>query len=562
MTWLRRNGALLVPSPDRRGGSAIAALPAIVAAAVTLALPAQDAPRLRSITVHNQDIFSDTEAGTNPFFWLANLLHATTDEAVIRRELWFQPGDRVTQAEVEEAARNLRALRLFGAATTELVRHDDDSADLVVQTRDRFTLSLSASVASVGGVEKYNFRIAENNLFGTGKGFAAVVSQEDNETTRQLRFSDPQFLGTWHTLFVRVGDTEQGNFGEFALARPFRRLEDPYSYGVEMAAAEEELDYFQRGEEVAQVPQHRADLRLYGATQHGPRELRDTWGLDLRLRQRDYSPATGIGATSIDVPGDTDEIEFGPYWARDWRPEFRIGRRIDSLDFDEDLPLGAHLGLRLAGRWRQEAGHGGELQPVLAVELRGALSPAEHTYLTLDVDAEARLADGALAGYGGYAALHGYWQGLPAQTLCGSVRFDAIAEFQGLQPQLTLGEDNGLRGYPAREFAGSRMVRCNFEDRIDTGLEFLSLRLGVVAFADIGFLHDPVLGQSLSDPIRSVGCGLRLGSSHLFGNRVLRLDVAWPLDDPIGDSYSMSVSVAVGQVFTFFGNASSLSTEF
>jgi hypothetical protein len=139
---------------------------------------------------------------------------------------------------------------------------------------------------------------------------------------------------------------------------------------------------------------------------------------------------------------------------------------------------------------------------------------------------------------------------------------DVAAERQDLVPQLTLGEDNGLRGCPAREFSGIRYARLNLENRIDTGLEVLSVRLGAAAFCDVGWMHDPSQGLSMSDPIRAVGVGLRLGSSHLFGSKVLRLDVAWPLDDYGGEDYGVSVSFATGQVFTVFGNASELRRDF
>ena len=123
--------------------------------------------------------------------------------------------------------------------------------------------------------------------------------------------------------------------------------------------------------------------------------------------------------------------------------------------------------------------------------------------------------------------------------------------------ELTLGEDNGLRGYPAREFSGSRRVRFNFEDRIDTGLEFRTVRLGLVPFFDTAWIGDNEWGS----PLASVGLGLRIGSPEIFGRGVLRFDLAFPLTEVGGESFDPSLSIALGQVFTFFGNSSLLTSR-
>src|SRR5690606_9644578 len=95
---------------------------------------------LRAIRVSTRDIFEREKAQDNLLFRLANTLHATTHSSVVWREIWFEPGDRVTLDEVAELERNLRAMRLFGEAHARLVDAGNGEADLDVQTRDRFSL--------------------------------------------------------------------------------------------------------------------------------------------------------------------------------------------------------------------------------------------------------------------------------------------------------------------------------------------------------------------------------------------------------------------------------------
>lgn len=535
---------------------------AIAGLAPWLLAQQDDGWRLRDVRTIRDDVFTAEQADGNPLYWLANLLHATTQQEVVTREVWLHRGDRVTAHEREEIERNLRAMGLFGAVHGELLPVGEGEADLVLHTRDRFSLTASASVARVGGVDRLSFRLSDSNLLGTGKALVAASNRTDDDRTAWLRYHDPQLFGSRLTLSARTGNTDEGDFTDLELQRPFRRLDDPHAFGVRVVSEDEDIDRHRAGERVAEVPTRQRMARLYGALGNGPREQRTTWGLDLRLHRHDYEPAFGVAAAQTRVPGDTDEVEFGPYFAIDWRPEFQRVRGLDAIDFDEDLPIGAHLGLRLAARHRNEAGRDAAIQPVVGFDARFATNPAPATWLTFAGFAQARTEDRLLAGWHAGAALHGFWQGLTAQTWAASLTGDIVGERQDLQAQVTLGEDSGLRGYPAREFTGSRRVRLNLEDRIDTGVQILSVHLGLAAFADVGWVHGAEERLSLDQAWRGVGCGLRLGSSHLFGNRVLRLDVAWPLDERDRDDYGVSVSFSVGQVFAFFGNADTLERDF
>ena len=122
--------------------------------------------------------------------------------------------------------------------------------------------------------------------------------------------------------------------------------------------------------------------------------------------------------------------------------------------------------------------------------LRAALNPLEDTYVTLGSSGSWRSFEGEMLGRTLSSSLHVYNQSLNHQTLAASLTYDSVFEGEDLPAQLTLGEDNGLRGYPAREFSGTRRVRLNLENRIDTGLDLLSLHLGLVTFFDSSWIGD------------------------------------------------------------------------
>ncbi|MFO1078054.1 MAG: hypothetical protein U1E73_10080 [Planctomycetota bacterium] len=538
----------------RLGRFAFAVAVAGAAAAVSQE-GAGEATLLGAVEIHCADVFDAAGAATNPVYGLANALHAITDEAVVAREVWLAPGDRITAADAAEIERNLRALGLFGAVTVELRPAGPGRSDLVIRTRDRFSLTASAGVSRVGGIDKVVFRLSESNLLGTGKAVALASSRADGQRAQLLHFTDPQLFGSWHVLDVDAGTTDTGGFASVALSRPQRRLEDPFTYGCSFAHVDENLHRYRDGRTVAEVPSLRDGLHLFGARSDGRRELRRAIGLDLRASRRDYDPAFGEEAALVRVPGATQEFELGPYWSLDWRPRFDVVRRLDALDYDEDIALGMHCDVRLAGRWRDEAGVGDAVQPLLATAARAVFAPVDDCYVALATAATARLEGDREVGWHVGASAHACWLGLPAQTLVFRATIDDLGERQDFAAQLTLGEDNGLRGYSARAFAGSRRVRLNVEDRIDTGIEILSVHIGLAAFCDVGWMDDPDAGRALGAPHGGVGVGLRFGSSHLVGRQVLRLDCAWPLDaDPVAGN-RVSVSFTVGQLFGFLDDA-------
>jgi hypothetical protein len=524
------------------------------------ALPAQDsrpAPRLRRVEVATRDVFGE-EARTNPFYALIDVLHGTTDPEVVRRELWLRPGDPITAADVLEIERVLRATRLFAEVEARTRDAGAGKADLLVDTSDRFTLAVQAGISRVGGVEKFSGQLSEWNLFGTGKRVTAAVRETEDEHRRWLEYNDPQLLGTWHQLRARVDTTDEGDGWVLGVARPFHHLLDPWSYGVEVEHLEHRRDWFDLGETVAEVPERRGELRAFVAAGAGPRQTRTAAGADLRARLCEYDPPVGAQAGAQRAAPDVREVQLGPTWRIDHHARYVERSGIDAIDYVEDLALGAGAGVRAAGAWRDLHGREPRVQPVLEVDGWLALEPWPDTYLTAEARAGVRAGRDGVAGWRTSCALHAYQCSLPAQTLAASLTFDAAGEREELLPQFTLGEDNGLRGYPARELAGPRMLRCNLEDRIRTGIQFLSLHVGIAVFTDFGAVHDPRHDLGLDDLFHAAGVGLRFGSRRLLGSRVLRLDVAWPFDDLDGDRFGVSVSFGGGQVFTFFGNNSEL----
>ncbi|HEX5054361.1 MAG TPA: hypothetical protein VFZ65_21460 [Planctomycetota bacterium] len=525
------------------------ALPAAVLAQEQVR-PGTRSGRLRDVRISTSDVFSDEYATEHLLAAAVNALHWTTREQVIAREIWFERGSIVTAEDTAELERNLRALNLFADVSVRLApTGNDGEVDLEVTTRDRLTLSFGGGGSYLGGVTGVRFALGESNLFGQGDALgASFFENSDGEYRGTLVYTDLHVLDTWHTGSVRYSRTDDGDSLGLSLRRPFKHLTDPRSYGFDANHDEVGVDYYRDGESVANVHDigdgFDANL-LWG---DGPPDRRRTAGIVLALDAHDYDPATGPAAAEIRVPSDTQSAFLGPTARWRWIDGYRKVEGLDTIDYIQDLTLGLDVGATLGVRWRDEQGAGADLEPELRADVSWATEPLTGVFTNLGASGSMRLRDRDFVGWYGSLAGRAYAQVDSANTLAASVVFDAVEEKEGLPVELTLGEDNGLRGYPAHAFSGTRRLRTNLEDRLDTGLEFATLRLGLVAFFDTGWTgRDEFLGA----PSSSVGFGLRIATKKLLGAGVVRIDFAKPLESFDGEGTGWKVSVSSGQVFGF-----------
>ena len=79
-----------------------------------------------------------------------------------------------------------------------------------------------------------------------------------------------------------------------------------------------------------------------------------------------------------------------------------------------------------------------------------------------------------------------YCRATPRQTFYARLGLD-VGENLDPQNQLLLGGDNGLRGYPTRQFDGNRRALLTLEHRFFSDIEvFRLIRIGFAGFADVG----------------------------------------------------------------------------
>lgn len=564
--------AACASTANDRDGLGAAVAPADDTPQVTAEAASDQVWTLGTVEVDTRDIYSDEEVEHNWIARVLNATHWTTRASVVRREFWIAPGQPLRMADVEELERNLRATGLFrevrvrlvprtaadgagpedarGAAAAADPSATADVADVFIETEDRLSISIGASGSFVGAVSSLGTTISESNLFGMGDRIAVGYSENSEDEFRgALSYRDRHFLGSWVTATAQIGRTEEGEFGGIGFERPFKHLADDESWRIAAATNETAVDYYDSGDVVAEVPVLRDSFDAAVSRRFGTTERSWTAGLRAQYDTADFSAARGPGAASIDVPGDTESTFAGFAFGHRTIFGFREVQGLDTLGYVQDLQLSADFDALIGPTFRSEEGEENSTQPTVGLNTHFAFEPLHDTFVSIAANGRGRMDGDDLQGWALGFDLTAYELALRPHTLAAHLSFDEADENEGLPIQLTLGEDQGLRGYPAQEFAGERVLKLNFEDRIDFGARLGTVQFGAVVFFDVGWIEDR--GEGFGAPLRSVGFGLRLGSDALLGARVVRIDLSFPLDDFEGEEFDPLVSLSLGQVFTF-----------
>ena len=192
---------------------------------------------------------------------------------------------------------------------------------------------------------------------------------------------------------------------------------------------------------------------------------------------------------------------------------------INSLSFEQDVTLGTNVEVAL-GLEQDQRPTGTRILPT--VFLRGGARNAigAHNYLNFGIGSSVQWDDSNLESWSISTAATWFNRRLTNQTIAARIIYESAFDATGLPPTQRLGEDNGLRGYPARQFNAEQSLLINMEYRRTTRFNLLSLELGVLGFADAGWVADRAGSRSLSnlleEPITSAGVGIRIGSPQLL----------------------------------------------
>ncbi len=484
---------------------------------------------IRSIDLRIRNIFNLNDPQEDkPLYRLANRLHIQTREATVRARLLFRSGDSFSQRTLAETERHLRELDYLYDARISVVRYEPPYVDLVVITRDVWTLQPGLSYDRKGGASSSEFELQEENLFGYGKRIAVSRNRDVERTSLTAQWRDPNIFGSHWRDDLAYSSNDDGHFQQMLLERPFYSFDTRWSIGVAARDGVRVDPRYDLGELVDEFRHDETLLEVYGGISGG---LVDGWTRRWLAGWRYHHNSFAISPqrlVPLELPPERKLTYpwIGVQWIED---RYETTSNLNQINRTEDLFYGRALRLELG--WSSPVWGADRDALLLAATAQEGFRFDEHKSLFVDMTAYGRIESGVLVNVGTGAQGRYYWRWAPKRVF--AVTMDALAT-RRLDPenQILLGGDNGLRGYPLRYQTGTSRALLSVEQRYYTNwFPFRLFHVGAAVFFDAGrtWGSGPVGTESLGW-LKDVGVGLRLGNARSAFGSVLHFDIAFALD--------------------------------
>ncbi|MBI3550930.1 MAG: hypothetical protein HY077_00305 [Elusimicrobia bacterium] len=510
-------------------------------------------PFIAGVRVEHVNVFDPAVQGENWWlFRLADRIHFTTREEVIRRELLLGPGDKWDSFKALESERNLRQLNIFRRAEVKPVPKPDGKLDLLARTQDSWTLALQAGAGTEGGQTLLRYGVSEDNLLGYGKSIGAFHTEDGRLVRNEFRYRDSRFLGSrfsFDPFFTRTG---HGTSVGSDLIRPFFSLETPTAAGGNWSHTVDESILYRDSEEGSKfVLKNDTVLAATGA-----RLPQDRWAAQ-RVEAGWYAQKDQFYPFDLTADGTlpTDRTLSGPVVGYNLvQPRYVKETYINKMERVEDFNMGNEL--RVFGGFMGRALGSDRDRWIYNIADQQGVYFAPGRFILAQIGAKGRLANARPDNTLIFANLNLFyatdWQ-IP-QTWVAHIEANKGRNLDG-ENQIILGGNNGLRGYKNYSFTGAESLLLNLEDRFFLPGEYFHLvRFGAAVFWDTGAVEPAGRGMTFKDFRSDLGLGLRASPTRGQTGNVVRLDLARSLQRGPGPDRWV-VSLTGSQAFQIFNSS-------
>ena len=473
-------------------------------------------PVIHAVAIRRNDVFDSTES-RNWLTRLANRLHITTREGVVRRELLLHTGEPYDSARAAETARNLRALGVFRRVTVDSVR-GDSGLILQVTTSDGWSTRPDFRFKSTGGQADYTIAFIEDNLLGSATQASISYRHSVDRTSTSFGFLQPRFIWPQLRLQTVFQDRSDGRRFSVLVGKPFYALASRNSLLLFYDDRNERVLSFFGGERVASDSLHR-DYQLLRA--EGALSIRASdrgylrVGLTGQARKDRYRPDS---SPTFSTPNQAT-YALGPFL--EWRrARYVLTRSFQGFGREEDVDvstvvrIGALAAPRAFNYQRDGVG------PLIQMKTGASFGAG---FLFADLRAQglydgAGLDSGSVVVGGTMVLQPGARHTLIAHADAGWIKNPLPGE------AFDLGLGTGPRAFRSHAFTGDRTFYTSAEYRYVVKEELWQLvGIGLAGFVDYGGAWYAVSARRTG---WDAGIGLRLGASRAAGVEAIRVDLA------------------------------------
>ncbi len=499
-----------------------------------------------SIKITRYRVFDSEDSRENSgiYRW-ANDFHSLTRDWVVREQLLFTEGDYYLRTLVEESERILRDLKFIYDARVRPWRRCGDQVDLEVITRDIWTFTPTVSFSRSGGENEYSLGFRDTNFLGTGKQVALRYDSDEERSGTTFIYEDPALAGSRWQMRVSLTDNDDGHDRRFRLNRPFFSVYERWSAGMRLEDWKLEENIWFRGDEVEEFNHEQQSVRLFGgvATERELKKQVGRWLMGYQYEENEFS-FSDSDIPPQELPEDR-EYSFPFIGYQSIEDEYMEAHNLNYLGRTEDLYVGEHYQWNLGysaealGATRDQVHLSGRYGNTLRV------SPRDLWLVESEVTGFLSVDDTEFENLWWTVNSRYFWRQGPKWSVFSGIRLDYTDGLTG-ENQLTLGGQNGLRGYDRHYQVGDRSVVFNIEQRYYSDWHpFRLLRVGYAVFFDVGRAwFEGEDNGSNGGVLSNAGIGIRLNSSRAEKGSVVHIDLAFPFnkDDDV-DSVQLLMTV-------------------
>lgn len=489
---------------------------------------------------------------------VAQSIHVTTRDEVIRNFLLLRVGDRCTDLRRAESERILRAQPFLADASVTAATSPNGGVILRVRTVDEVSIVIGGAFNG-GGVRA--LRLGNSNLSGTSTYLAG--SWRDGDGYRDaygIRYGHQQVFGRPYTLDVEAERRSLGDRWLIETSHPFYTDIQRIAWRMRTGSSGEYVEFPTDSGLRRTLPVERRYFDIGGVTRIGPPGRLTLLGASLSGDEDtpDVAPVI-IGPNGLEPDSDlTLRSRYRAHrmaranllWGvRDLTFKRRTG--YDALTATQDLPAGFQLGT-MFGRSLSVLGSRDD-DIFMAADLYLGIV-GRYSAFRIQLQGEGRrendtgVWDGILTS--GRAAQ--YVKASDRNTLIGSVEWSGgwhqrIPFNIGLDDRRT-----GLRGFDNSQIVGGQRIIGRAESRWVIGPVTSYGDLGLAEFVEVGQLFAGDVPFGTRSPLSSsIGIGI-LAATPRGSARLWRMDIAMAMSgNPAGRRLEVRFSGADNTKFFF-----------
>ncbi len=500
------------------------------------------------IFVEWSNVFSSTAPSVaNLIYKVGNKIHYVTQEDFIRKDLLFKEGDPYDPELIKESERILRKRRIFRYVTISTLQPQNGKVNVLIKTEDAWTTSLNLAFKAVGGDYFYRLGVFERNFAGRGVRVGGFIEQDFDRHLKGLSFYAPQIIDDRHEIFYGYGEDNRGHEWEIDIGKPYHSLRSKFSYGAKTRISDNQDRLFSRSDEVADFWHDTRFVRTFLSV--APRYFAGR--ANRFYLAHEYEEDRFFDFESeipLPVPRDHTLSAVLIGWERR-RDHFLRMRGIYTFDRDEDINLAWDYFIE-----------GGPSLKALNASMDGAFGRAradktvqisDRQFFRFTAAGESRYEENKMAN--GKLEMETRWIApgwRPGHTAIFRGEL-GLSKNPDPEWQFLLGGENGLRGYPIRFTEGSKKIIFNAENRRLLWNDVWQLiSVGWAVFFDSGAAWNEGTALKMNGLKNDVGAGIRFTPSRSVNAGIIRMDLAYALNDNNRDS-RLVVNIGADLELTF-----------